>query len=392
MSQTDIGVDIHTFCSLADVYQQRWGVGLVAADTEGRVVLGSAACDPLAPAQCDAARRLAIAAALRWGESTVETCPGSQLVWAVPLMRNQQLLGGLVAHTSENKLFPTLGGTAAIDTRAACADLRLLAERHNLTNAALLHARREEYLREQLKADALHEFKGAPPHDPIRAMFLRQEPSLLAAVRRSDLRAARQVINNMLVAMLQRAGDNVTIAKTFFLELVVMMCRAAVESGGNPEQLLGANFQSLSKLSHITDDEQLAPWLHETLERVMTCISSSTGRPSTVPLAAALEFMSENLSRHIGRDDIARAAHLSPAHFSRLFRRELGISCSARLAQMRAERAAELLVQSDLPLVQVALQCGFSDQSYFTKVFRKYMGSNPHLYRQLAAERHASGR
>jgi len=381
VSDNGIGIDVETFCRLASVYFQRWSLGLQAVAPDGCAVFGETTCQKIARTDSNHNRKLAIEAALRWGEPTIESCPDGRLMWAVPIMRNQQLLGGLVATTAENRLFPDHCGVSAIDTRAACIDLRLLAERENLTNANYLQARREEYLREQFKADALQEFKIALPHDSIREIFLCQEPTLLAAVGRNDRPAARQIINNMLVAMLQRAGDNVNITKTFFLELVVMMCRTAVEAGGNPEQLLGTNFKSLSTLSGIKSDQELAPWLHQMLDHVMDTISSATGRPSTVPLSAALEFMAEHLGHDISRDDIAKAAHLSPHHFSRLFKRELGMSCNDRLNQMRIERAAELLVQSDLPLARISLVCGFADQSYFTKIFRKHIGETPKAYR-----------
>lgn len=382
VSETNIAIDAETFFRVAAVYVHRWSVSLQAADPDGRLIFGETACPKAVCAHCQAKRRIAISASLRWGDPTVEPCTCGLFLWAVPLMRNQQVLGGLVAAAIEGRLLPDVDGKSAIDSRAACTDLRLLAERENLTNASYLQQRREEYLREQLKADALHEFKVAPPYDSIREMFLRQEPSLLAAIRRKDRPAARQIINNMLVAMLQRAGENVSVTKTFFLELVVMMCRTAVETGGNPEQLLGADFHSLSELSTITSYEDLAQWLHLTLDHVMDTISAAEGRSAIVPLSEALEFMAEHLGEDISRDDIARAAHLSPHHFSRLFRRELGISCSDRLNQMRVERAAELLVASGLPLARISHACGFSDQSYFTKVFRKQIGQTPKAYRE----------
>ncbi len=378
----DIGIDAGTFLRLAALYHQRWSVSLHAADAEGRLVHGQCPCaNPAAP-ECQAKRLVAISACLRWGEPTIEPCACGQIFWAVPLMRNQQVLGGLVAGAPESQVLPGPSGALPIDVRAACADLRLLAERENLTNAALLEARREEYLREQLKADALHQFKDAPLYDSIRETFLRQEPSLLGAIRRSDYGTARSIINSMLVAMLHRAGENVTLAKTFFLELVVMMCRTAVEAGGNPEQLLGADFQSLSKLSTIQTSEELARWLHTVLEHVMDTISSAAGQPAIVRLTAALEYMTDHLGSDISRDDIARAAHLSPSHFSRLFKHELGISCGVCLNQMRVERAAEMLVRSDMSLARVAMACGFSDQSYFTKVFRAHFGRTPKVYRR----------
>ncbi len=98
-------------------------------------------------------------------------------------------------------------------------------------------------------------------------------------------------------------------------------------------------------------------------------------------LQSAMAYMHENLHRDISRDEAAEVAHLSPAHFSRIFKKEMKESFTDMLNRMRIDRAAELLARTDRSLCVVALDCGFKDQSYFTKVFRKYSGRTPREYR-----------
>ncbi len=388
MPEANIGVDKTAFKKIAAMYRQRWKAVLYATGADGRLVLGEASCQQHDDAECSRIRRLAIESAVRWGEPAVEYCPGHRLVWAVPLMHNAVVLGGLVASALEKDVFPSGGGPAAVDVRAACTNLRELAERENITNAAFLAERRAQYRREQEKAEAIHEFKISPHQDDIRGMYLQEEPALIAAIRRDDRPNARQIINNMLVAMLFRAGESINLTKSFFLELLVTMTRTAVEAGGKPEELLGSHFQSLSQLSQIESQEELAPWLHKNLDHVLDAISSSaSARPASVPVTLAMEFMADHLGEDITRDDIARAAHLSSYHFSRLFKEQMGRSCNEMLNQLRVDHAAEMLVRSDRALVEIAIDCGFKDQSYFTKVFRKLMGKTPGEYRrQHAAE------
>jgi AraC-like DNA-binding protein len=366
---------------IAAAYASRWRITVRAADVEGAIVWSPAGVrgrDATSPAQ----RKRAIEAAMRWGDPMVESYTGDQLVWAAPLMLNARTIGGLVASVSQRAVFPENSCRSMLDLRAACTDLRLMAEGENLTNAALLEARRLEYLREQERAQAIAEFKVSP-HDDIREMYLRQEPDLLAAIRRDDRNAARRIMNSMLVVMLHRAGESINLIKAFFMELVVSMCRTAVEAGGKPEELLGANFLSLQQLSQIESEEHLAPWLHRVLDHVMDLIGNLTGRPSMAPLSEALEFMRKNVAADISREDIARSAHLSPYHFSRIFRRHLGRTCIDMLNQMRADKAAELLVRTEDQLAAIAVDCGFQDQSYFTKVFRRYYGTTPMQYRRV---------
>jgi AraC family L-rhamnose operon transcriptional activator RhaR len=80
-------------------------------------------------------------------------------------------------------------------------------------------------------------------------------------------------------------------------------------------------------------------------------------------------------------DDLAQAVNLDPAYLSRLFRRHTGLSPLAFLARQRAERAAVLLAQTDLPAARVGAAVGWSDPTYFARRFRSLVGSTPTEYR-----------
>lgn len=354
---------------------------MCAATPDGVVAVGAGRGSQRDAGAARQTRRLAIEESLRWGEPAVESGPHGSIVWAVPLLHNAKLIGGLVAAISERRVFP--GGTAVpeIDIRAACTDLRLLAEEHNLTNAALLEARRDLSRRERERAEAIHAYKGEAPYD-MRAVYLLDEPLLLAAIRKGDRGQAREILNRLLVTMIHRAGDKLDLVKSFFMELVVTLCRAAVEAGGAPEELLGANFASISELSRIQSDEALAPWLHEMLERIVDSIHRHRHQMQPLVLPATLRYMAEHCCEDISRDDAAGAACLSPSHFSRLFKKHLGQSFTAVLNQMRIDKACELLALSDKDLKRIALETGFADQSYFTKVFRRLRRVTPAEYRR----------
>jgi AraC-like DNA-binding protein len=235
-------------------------------------------------------------------------------------------------------------------------------------------------MRERRRAEAIHLVKLADATN-VRAMYLAEEPALLAAIRRDDRGEARSILNRILAAIHYQAGRRIEVVKSYFLELVVMMSRSAIEAGGGAEELLGPKFDAMSALSSITAEPELAAWLHETLERVMDTIHHQRQRPPEHVIAEAVRFMSEHLHEPISREDVADAASLSPSHFSRQFRAQVGRTFTDVLNQMRIDKAAELLVRTDRPLILVAMDCGFSDQSYFTKVFRRYARTTPGEYR-----------
>ena len=80
----------------------------------------------------------------------------------------------------------------------------------------------------------------------------------------------------------------------------------------------------------------------------------------------------EALASTIRTDDCASAARLSNSHFRRAFKVTFGLTFFRYVNQRRIERAQELMVMTDQPLCQIAEQCGFADQSHFTRVFRRW--------------------
>jgi len=79
--------------------------------------------------------------------------------------------------------------------------------------------------------------------------------------------------------------------------------------------------------------------------------------------------------------DIARAAHITPNHFSLIFHRQTGTTFSEFLAEIRFKRATERLRDLTLSVAEVARQSGFTDPNYFAKVFHKRTGLSPRAWR-----------
>lgn len=95
------------------------------------------------------------------------------------------------------------------------------------------------------------------------------------------------------------------------------------------------------------------------------------------------DFIEANLDRSVSLADIAASCGLSPSHFARRFKSTMGVPPHQYLVQMRIERAKRLL-QGPLPIVQVALECGFTHQEHLTSVFRRCTGLTPAVFRRVA--------
>jgi len=85
----------------------------------------------------------------------------------------------------------------------------------------------------------------------------------------------------------------------------------------------------------------------------------------------------------LGLKEVARAMRLSPYYLARLFKRVEGMSVGRYIREVRIARAKELLESTDLPVIDVALEVGYSDPAQFSKLFKKKTGFSPSQYRKV---------
>ena len=99
---------------------------------------------------------------------------------------------------------------------------------------------------------------------------------------------------------------------------------------------------------------------------------------SVIEKAGELVRVREPVRTHL---EIAEIAELSPFHFARSFKQATGSTPIHFLTQRRIDLAKRLLVESELPIVEVGLRAGFKNQSHFTTLFRKTTAMTPKAYR-----------
>ncbi|ASG24538.1 helix-turn-helix transcriptional regulator [Nitrospirillum viridazoti] len=106
----------------------------------------------------------------------------------------------------------------------------------------------------------------------------------------------------------------------------------------------------------------------------------------------AKEMMEADLRAPVTLKQLADACGLSAAHFARAFRQSVGEPPHRWLTGRRVELAKALLTAGELPLADIALRCGFSDQSHFTQVFSRLCGQSPGVWRRAHQRNVVPGR
>ncbi len=96
----------------------------------------------------------------------------------------------------------------------------------------------------------------------------------------------------------------------------------------------------------------------------------------------AVELMHARMEESLPLEEIASAAHLSPFHFARLFKKLTGATPHAYLAALRTARAQTLLADTNLSITEVGARVGYDSPSHFAKAFRQSTGLSPSAFRK----------
>jgi AraC-like DNA-binding protein len=117
--------------------------------------------------------------------------------------------------------------------------------------------------------------------------------------------------------------------------------------------------------------------------------ASDTLRPGSLALwqtKRTRAYIEGNLGSKIAISDLADVVAFSKSHFSRAFKRSLGLSPMAYVTARRVERAKLMMTSSREQLTQIALACGFADQPHLNRSFRRLVGVSPGLWRRNNVE------
>jgi AraC family transcriptional regulator len=112
--------------------------------------------------------------------------------------------------------------------------------------------------------------------------------------------------------------------------------------------------------------------------------SAEGGRLPAWHARTVRDYIDRHITGPILVSELGALVRLSEAHFSRCFKRTFGESPHAFVLHRRLEFAAEYMLQTDLPLCDIALRCGFADQAHFSKHFRQANGVSPSAWRRTA--------
>lgn len=109
-------------------------------------------------------------------------------------------------------------------------------------------------------------------------------------------------------------------------------------------------------------------------------------QPVSGPIKDAMDYIDANLAEPFTLRDVAGHAHLNPSYFSVLFKEQVGLTFSEYVTRRRLQKAKEMLLQTKLPVAEIAERVGYQSAKYFGKIFKQYEGGSPGQFRSGEAD------
>jgi AraC-like DNA-binding protein len=206
----------------------------------------------------------------------------------------------------------------------------------------------------------------------------------MTMVRKGDTTALREWIKN---APAVRGGliaaEQLRQMRNTFIVSVTLASRAAIRGGMGVEDAFGLSDAYIQKCELLNHPDQIMNLqYHMILEYAQKVERIRLGkRPGKLAVDVA-NYIQHHLSEPITAEDIAKDLYLSRPYLSRKFIQETGESLSDFILKEKTEEAKRLLRYSDKSLTAISNYLGFSSQSHFSRVFKKYASCTPGEYRE----------
>lgn len=207
------------------------------------------------------------------------------------------------------------------------------------------------------------------------------EKQLRQTVIAGDKSGAQRLLNELLGHIYCSDDFDLNRIRPRVIELIVVLSRASIDAGADSREIFLYNDAYMQQINKFNDIEDLSVWITHVMHRFIQHSFDFAQIKHSDVVFKAMEYIRQNYDRKLSLDDIAQHVYLSRSYLSSLFREESGQTLFSYINQVRVEKSKLFLMDPAVSLAEAAARCGFEDQSYFTKVFRKMTGLSPKQYR-----------
>lgn len=362
--------------------------------------------------RCQSAYKRAGKQAALFGEPYIFRCPSGLIEWAAPIIVNGRHLGSIICGqvlmwepeeffwielremnkglTSDFKeLFKAVEELPVVsgDMVQAASYLLYIVANFIARSGWEQKQRQEKLMKQELLLSEEQETRKRLEEqlgqmNPIYNYSMNKESDLMEMIRDGKEAAALELLQSLINDIILESDGNKETIRTRAIELVVLTSRTSVKHGISQERVSKINTSYIRLLLMQNTVDDICFQLKEAILLYQKEIREKKVRQEPESIRVMKEYMREHYSENLTLEAIADAAFLSVSYASRLFKKEQNISIMEYLLQIRMTEARRLLKETQMSIEEISEQTGYSDSSYFTKVFRKSEGKTPSQYRQ----------
>ncbi|MCL1960088.1 MAG: helix-turn-helix domain-containing protein [Spirochaetes bacterium] len=300
------------------------------------------------------------------GGSYIYLCPQGFVFWTSPFYSGERLAGALISGGIKGTIKNSDRIKALAKMMVICADQ--ISRRNTCLDCIKYTA-----------APAEFENDEKPENDAYSIIL---ERILLANLRRGDNKEAIKILYKLINIRYREVKCDFSVLRLKAIELAVLLSRAASDPNDiNDNSILEINYFYLKKIEESSNISEITDILSCFTEKMAEKIFSFHGVRHFPAIRKAERFIWENYTRKLSLREIADVSGLSAPYFSTIFREEMGENLSNYINRLRVDKAAVLLVTTNMPISVIAKTCGFEDQSWFLKIFKNNTGFTPGKYR-----------
>lgn len=203
------------------------------------------------------------------------------------------------------------------------------------------------------------------------------EQEFFEAVKSGQKELARVIFTDLFRIVQTALEEDLQSQKDYFHGIIAVLLRIFYENASeeSKQSLSGNHF--IQKVNHINDLNELELVMEEIITQLAGEIKGKGTSEKNPEIRAAIEYMIENYFKEITLADVADAAGISPNYLSKLFKEYRNQTVMDFLERIRIEKALKLLKESNNSIKEIALQIGYRDPNYFSKVFKKVTNLSP---------------
>ena len=405
------------FFQIEQTFRRHYDFPLEMIDLEGRAIEShcSTHCHPefcriigqtqAGRKRCTQDRIRSLHMAFETGQPYITLCHAGLMVCCVPVMNHDVSLGGIVSvRCLPESISPLLMGDIEKRLIGLNYDRNALVEAtENLPvyNGRIIHEaaeylfimlyentrldphviqwRRQQTSQQAKIGETIHQHKLAGINEKYP---FQSEQELIAKVRIGDKTGAREILNSLLGTILFRNPGQLNILKIRLVELLGILSRAASEAGVDPDSLLGKNAEYINKVLTMETQTEICSWISLALNDFIESVYEQLRFQKSDRLRPAMEYLQKYYAEHVTIEDVARAAHMSVSRLCHLFQQQFQFTVFDYLTNLRISRAKHLLAATDRTCLQISLEAGFNNLSYFNRTFKKRLGMTPSQFRK----------